>query len=133
MNLTQKIATTLLALGLTGAASAEILRGEVYQVTNDDVYVEMADTTVARVPVETANFYVGGILQSSSMLRVGQQVVVDYEPVYGFQKYYYSDADVPNPNLQTNYYLLEDVDVADYEYIEYDGRVYKRYPVVIER
>lgn len=133
MNLTQKIATTLLALGLTGAASAEILRGEVYQVTNDDVYVEMADTTVARVPVETANFYVGGTLQSSSMLRVGQQVVVDYEPVYGFQKYYYSDADVPNPNLQTNYYLLEDVDVADYEYIEYDGRVYKRYPVVIER
>jgi hypothetical protein len=133
MNLAQKILTTLLALGLTGAASAETLRGEVYQVTSNDVYVEMADTTVARVPVETANFYVRGDLQPSSMLKVGQQVVVDYEPVYGFQKYYYSDADVPNPNLETNYYLLQDVDVADYDYVEYEGRVYKRYPVIIER
>ena len=121
------IAATAATLPLTGAASAEILRGEVYQVTEGDVYVEMADTTVARVPVETAIFQVDGVRQPWNTLQTGQDVVVNYEPVYGFQRYYYESADVHNPNKTHTYYLIQDVDTAELDRYEYEGRIYRPY------
>lgn len=121
------IAATAAAIALTSAASAEILRGEVYQVTDGDVYVEMADTTVARVPVETAIFHVDGVRQPWNSLQTGQQVLVNYEPVYGFQRYYYESADVENPNRTTTYYLIQDVDTAELDRYEYEGRIYRPY------
>lgn len=128
MNLKKLIITaTATAVTLAGAANAEILKGEVYQVTDGDVYVEMADTTVARVPVETAVFEVNGIQQPWNTLRTGQDVVVNYEPIYGFQRYYYESADVENPNKTTTYYLIQDVDTAELDTYEYEGRIYRPY------
>jgi hypothetical protein len=128
MNLKKLILTAAAtAVALTGLANAEVLRGEVYQVTDGDVYVEMADTTVARVPVETAIFEVDGLRHPWNTLRTGEDVVVHYEPVYGFQKYYYESADVTNPNRTTTYYLLQDVDTAELDTYEYEGRVYRPY------
>jgi len=121
------ITATASALALTGLASAEILRGEVYQVSGGDVYVEMADTTVARVPAETAIFEVNGIEQPWSALETGQNVVVNYEPIYGFQRYYYESSDVENPNANTRYYLIQDVDTAEVDVYEYEGRLYRPY------
>lgn len=129
----QLLSTGLLTLLACGPAAAEILRGEVYQVGDGDVYVTMKDSTVARVPVETATFYVDSVMQPWNQLQRGQDVVVDYEPVYGFQKYYYESADVENPNKMTRSYLIQDVDIAttEDEYIEYEGKVYRLYPTLI--
>jgi hypothetical protein len=122
------ITATAAAVALAGTASAEILKGEVYQVTDGDVYVEMADTTVARVPTETALFYTDGEQTAWNRLRTGEDVVVNYEPIYGFQHYYYESADVNNPNKVTTYYLIQDVDLAETDSTEYEGRLYRPYP-----
>lgn len=118
--ITAAVATTLL---LGGSASADILRGEVYSVEPGDVYVEMADHTVARVPIETASFYLRGERVPHSTLRKGQDIVVDYTPIYGFQRYYYESADVVDPN-DARTYIIDTDDVN--EYIEYEGRTYRR-------
>ena len=123
MNLKHTI-TAALAAGflLAGTAAADTLRGEVYRVTQGDVYIEMPNHTVARVPAETAYFYVNGERTLWNSLRRGQNVLVDYTPVYGFQRYYHSEDD---SNAESVYFL--DVDTADVdEYIEYDGKVYRR-------
>ena len=121
MKLQNTIIATLAASFIAcGSAAADTLRGEVYQVTQGDVYIEMPDHTVARVPVETAYFYVNGEKTLWTSLRRGQNVMVDYTPVYGFQHYYHRSGD------DTSVYFL-DVDTADVEeYIEYDGKVYHR-------
>ena len=120
-------AATLATLCLSGLASAEILKGEVYQVSGGDVYVKMADTTVARVPVETAHFYRSGVITPWANLSRGESVTVDYTPVYGFQRYYYSSSEVANPNPTYPVYLDLDVDTASVdEYIEYEGKLYHR-------
>lgn len=123
MKLKQMITATLAAgFLLAGAAAADTLRGEVYQVTEGDVYIEMPNHSVARVPAETAYFYVNGEKTLWTSLRRGQNVLVDYTPVYGFQRYYHSDDDT---TAESVYFL--DVDTADVdEYIEYDGKVYRR-------
>lgn len=120
----------LLTLLTLGSASADILRGEVYQVTDGDIYIKMADATVARVPVETANFYVDDVKRPWNSLNIGQNVMVDYEPVYGFQKYYYESADVEDPNKTQRAYMLQDVDLANTrdDSLEYEGKVYRLYP-----
>lgn len=118
--LTATLAATLLA---GGVASAEMLRGEVYQVADGDVYVEMADHTVVRVPVETANFYLRGNRIDWNDLQLGNDVLVDYEPVYGFQHYYFESAEVEPVEVKT--YLI-DVDPSSApDYVEYDGRLYR--------
>ena len=52
---------------------------------------------------------------------------MNYEPVYGFQRYYYESADVENPNRTTTYYLIQDVDTAELDRYEYEGRIYRPY------
>ena len=126
MNLKSILASTIGgALLLTGAASADILEGKVYQVTEGDVYVKMADTTVARVPVETAQFYANGKLVPWTGLRAGQNITVDYTPVYGFQRYYYESSDVDEPLVNRINTYLVDIDPMTQEYIEYNGRLYR--------
>ena len=109
--------TAMAAAALMTSASADILRGEVYQVTNDDVYVRMDDSTVARIPIETANFYVNEVASPAARLRTGQNVTVDYVPIYGFQRFYQTDD--------------TDVDLAEGDTIIYEGKLYQVYPNVI--
>ena len=126
MNLKSIFASTMgAALLLTGAASADILEGQVYQVTEGDVYVKMADTTVARVPIETAQFYAQGELVPWTGLRAGQNITVDYTPVYGFQKYYYESSDVDEPLVNRINTYIVDVEPTTKDYIEYEGRLYR--------
>lgn len=126
MNLKKILASSIGAgLLLAGTASADILEGQVYQVTEGDVYVKMADTTVARVPVETAQFYAHGKLIPWSGLRAGQNVTVDYTPVYGFQKYYYESSDVDEPLVNSINTYLVDIEPTTEEYIQYNGRLYR--------
>lgn len=126
MNIKGFLASTMgAALLLAGVASADILEGQVYQVTEGDVYVKMADTTVARVPVETAQFYSHGTLMPWTSLRTGQNITVDYTPVYGFQKYYYESSDVDEPLVNRIDTYLVDVEPSTEEYIQYNGRLYR--------
>lgn len=131
MNIQKNIALALASgLLLASAASAEIMHGKVYQVTDGDVYVEMEDKTVARVPVETANFYVSGTSTPWSTLRQGQNITVDYTPVYGFQKYYYESSNAPNPNISPTVVRTYIIDASptstDYNLIEIDGQLYRK-------
>jgi hypothetical protein len=110
---------------LGGPASADILTGEVYQVGPGDVYIKMADSTVARVPMETAKFTVDGVLVPGKQLSMGQQVVADYTPVYGFQRFYHTSEGVESP---TTVYIIRDLspdDISVMERVEWDGRVYR--------
>lgn len=110
-------AITALAL----PASADTLRGTVYQIADGDIYITMEDTTVARVPIETAKFMVNGALVPSNSLAVGQQVVADYTPVYGFQRFYHTSK--PADGAKT-VYIIQDVRPADISTVEWEGRTY---------
>lgn len=125
----RKFALTGLAaaatLALAGPASADILTGQVYQVTASDVYITMPDTTVARVPLASAQFKLDGAVVPSSSLVVGQQIVADYTPLYGFQRYYHTSSNLDGPKTV---YLLKAVDPDDISVLEWDGRVYRVQP-----
>ena len=115
------LAALLTGMALAGPASADILTGEVYSVSNGDAYITMPDSTVARVPLETATFKVNGVSVPSSSLQVGQSVVADYTPVYGFQRYYHSDTATDGAKTV---YIIQDADPNDVGNLEWDGRVY---------
>ncbi len=121
-----KITSGLAAIALTallaGPALGDVLTGTVYQVSGGDAYITMPDSTVARVPVETAQFRVDGALVPANSLAVGQQVVVDYTPVYGFQRFYHTSTDSTAP---TTVYIIGDISPDDTAVIEWDGRVYR--------
>ena len=107
---------------LAGPASADLLKGHLYQLNSDDVYIRMDAGTVARVPVETATFEFEGAVVPTSSLAVGQYVVADYTPMYGFQRYYHTSADVDGVRTV---YILQDVAPDDISVLEWDGRVYR--------
>lgn len=111
-----------LAALMAAPASADILTGTVYQISDGDAYITMEDSTVARVPLETAQFRVNGALVPVNSLTVGQQVVVDYTPVYGFQRYYYTSTDVKKPKTV---YIIQDVSPDDTAVVEWDGKLYR--------
>lgn len=111
-----------LCIGLAGPASADVLSGEVYQVGNGDVYIMMSDSTVARVPLETAQFRLNGEPVSAERLTVGQHVTVDYAPVYGFQRYYHTSSELEGPETV---YIIQDIDPDDISVLEWDGRLYR--------
>lgn len=113
----------LTAAGLASPATADILTGTVYQVGDADAYITMSDSTVARVPLETAEFRVHGTVVPASSLAVGQQVVVDYTPAYGFQRFYHSSTtELDHP---TTLYIITDVMPDDTAVVEWDGRLYR--------
>lgn len=106
-------------------ASADVLRGQVYQITPTDVYITMEDTTVARVPLASAQFQLEGAVVPSSSLAIGQHVVADYTPLYGFQRYYHTSSNLDGPRTV---YLLKAVDPDDISVLEWEGRVYRVEP-----
>lgn len=110
------------AVALAGPASADILTGEVYEITPGDVYIRMADSTVARVPLETAHFKVNGSIVPSTSLVVGQSVVADYAPVYGFQRFYHTSSEADGVKTV---YIIQDIAPDDISTLEWDGRVYR--------
>ena len=116
------LAATALSALLASPASADVLTGTVYQVGDGDAYITMQDSTVARVPIETAQFRVDGVLVPANSLAVGQQVVVDYTPVYGFQRYYHTSTDTTSP---ATVYIIQDVSPDDTAVVEWDGRLYR--------
>lgn len=107
---------------MVAPASADVLTGQVYQITPSDVYITMEDTTVARVPLASAQFMLDGAVVPSSSLAVGQHVVADYTPLYGFQRYYHTSSNLEGPKTV---YLLKAVDPDDISVLEWDGRVYR--------
>jgi hypothetical protein len=111
-----------LCAALAGPAAADHLKGQVYHVTNEDVYIRMDDGVVARVPMGTASFAFEGAVVPTSSLTVGQYVVADYTPVYGFQRYYHTSTDVTGPRTV---YILQDANPDDISILEFDGRVYR--------
>jgi hypothetical protein len=118
------MAALVTSLALVGPVSADILAGEVYQVGPGDVYIRMADSTVARVPRETASFQQNGVRVPVSQLAVGQQVVAEYTPVYGFQRFYHTSSEAESPKTV---YIIRDLspdDISGLERVEWDGRVY---------
>jgi hypothetical protein len=123
MNIKRALSGLALAACMTmaGPASADILHGQVYQVGNGDVYIRMPDSTVARVPLETAQFKVDGVVVPGVSLKMGQDVVADYTPVYGFQRFYNTSTDLDGVRTV---YIIQDVDPHDVSTVEWDGRVY---------
>ena len=111
---------------LASPSLADVLTGKVYQVSGGDAYITMEDSTVARVPLETAQFRVDGVLVPANSLSVGQQVVVDYTPVYGFQRFYHTSAGSESP---TTVYIIQDISPDDTAVVEWDGRVYRLQPL----
>lgn len=122
MNMKFSLLGLAAAACLSVPATADILEGRVYSVSDSDVYIVMEDSTVARVPRETAYFKVDGVTVSGGSLSVGQQVVADYTPVYGFQRYYHTSSDAPNTKTV---YIIQDVSPDDISVIEWDGRLYR--------
>lgn len=114
-------AALALGLALVGPANADLLDGKIYQVADGDVYITLEDSTVVRVPVETATFTVEGRTTPYSALTVGQQVIADYTPVYGFQRYYHTNSDTAEPRTV---YIIQDIDPNDASILEWDGQVY---------
>lgn len=107
--------TAILASALVAGASAETMIGRVYSVSDSDVYIRMPNSVVARVPADTAHFYINDQLMPWNTLRTGQFVRVEYQPIYGFQ-HLYKDANAA------------DVDLADGNVIWYEGSTDQVFP-----
>lgn len=122
MKIQGSIAALAAAVCLSAPASADILEGRVYSVSDTDVYIVMEDTTVARVPLGTAQFKIDGVAVPSRTLEVGQQVIADYTPVYGFQRFYHTSNDTSG---EKTVYILQDISPDDISVVEWDGRLYR--------
>ena len=72
----------VLSLGSALAAGAETaqVRGTVYQVETDNVYVQAADHTAVKVPVWNSVFRVHGVVTDVRALHNGDYVIADYTP-----------------------------------------------------
>lgn len=111
----------LLWLAFTSPVLADLLRGQVTQVDAREVYVRISPTTVAKVPLEAAQFRVQGETVRPESLLVGQHVVVDYTPLHGFQRYYHTSSDLEGSRTV---FIISDADPDDTSSVDWDGDFY---------
>lgn len=111
----------LLWLAFTSPVLADLLRGQVTQVGAREVYVRISPTTVAKVPLEAAQFRVQGETVRPESLLVGQHVVVDDTPLHGFQRYYHTSSDLEGSRTV---FIISDADPDDTSSVDWDGDFY---------
>ena len=69
-----------LCSALTASAETAQVRGTVYQVESDNVYVQAADHTAVKVPILNSVFRVHGVVTDVRALHHGDFVIADYTP-----------------------------------------------------
>jgi hypothetical protein len=92
-----------LCSALTASAETAQVRGTVYQVESDNVYVQAADHTAVKVPILNSVFRVHGIVTDVRSLHKGEFVVADYTPEH--MKFEPSNVypQLPEPRYRTIY------------------------------
>jgi hypothetical protein len=84
--------------GSPRAFAGPTIKGSVYQITPNDVYVEMADHTAVRVANDSATFLMHGAPIDITDLRRGYPVTVEYLPKTTVTTTTYRLSDLPrNP------------------------------------
>lgn len=69
-----------LCSAMTASAETAQVRGTVYQVETDNVYVQAEDHTAVKVPVNNSVFRVRGVVTDVRALHNGDFVIADYTP-----------------------------------------------------